>query len=47
MIPLVDELELIEANPSYVHIQHKNGSQSTISLQDLAPITDSNNKTLQ
>ena len=44
--PLVDEVELIEANPSYAHIQHKNGSQSTVSLWDLAPITDSNNEYL-
>ena len=43
----MDELELIEANPSYVHIRHKNGSQSTVSLRDLASITDSNNETLQ
>ena len=44
---LVDEVELIEAKPSYAHIQHKNDSQSTVSLRDLAPITDSNNDTLQ
>ena len=43
--PLVDEVEL--ANPSYAHIRHKNGSQSTVSLRDLIPITDSNNETLQ
>ena len=41
------EVELIEANPSYAHIQHKNSSQSTVSLRDLAPITDSTNETLQ
>ena len=45
--PLVDEVELINANPSYAHIRRKNGSQSTVSLRDLAPITDSNNEALQ
>ena len=45
--PLVDQVKLIEANPSCAHIQHKNGLQSTVSLQDLVPITDSNNETLQ
>ena len=43
----MDEVELIEANRSYAHIRHQNGSQSTVSLRDLASITDSNNETLQ
>ena len=43
----MDEVELIEANPLYAHIRHKNGSQSTISLQVLAPIIESNNEALQ
>ena len=34
----VDEVELIEANPSYAYIRHKSGS-----LRNLAPITDSDN----
>ena len=45
--PLVDEVELIEVYPSYAHIQHKNGSQSTVSCQDLAPITVWNNEASQ
>ena len=44
---LLDEVELIEANLSYAHIRHKNGSQPTASLRDLVPITHSNNETLQ
>ena len=43
----MDEVELIEANPSYAHIRYKSGSQSTVSLRDLAAITDSNKETLQ
>ena len=43
----MDEVELIEANPSYPHIRHKSGSQSTVSLRDLVPVTDPNNETLQ
>ena len=44
--PLVDKVELIEANPFYAHIWHKDSSQSTVSFWDLAPITDPNNSTL-
>ena len=35
--PLVDEVELIEANPNYAHIKHLDGTESTVSLRDLAP----------
>ena len=35
--PLVDEVELLEANPQYAHIRHQNGRESTVSLHDLAP----------
>ena len=45
--PLVDKVYLIEATPSYTHIRHTNGSQSTVSLRDLAPITDPTEETLQ
>lgn len=36
--PLVDTVELLEANPRYAHIRHGNGTESTVSLSDLAPL---------
>ena len=33
----VEEVELLEANPQYALIQRKDGSESTISLRQLAP----------
>ena len=35
--PLVDEVELIEANPSYAHIRLPDGRKDTVSLKHLAP----------
>ena len=35
--PLVDEVELIHANPSYAFIRHPDGRESSVSLRDLAP----------
>ena len=35
--PLVDEVELIEANPQYAHIRLADGKESTVSIRDLAP----------
>ena len=35
--PLVDEVELNEANPSYVHIRFEDGRKGTVSLKHLAP----------
>ena len=35
--PIVEEVELIEANPRYAHIRLQNGKETTVSLQDLAP----------
>ena len=35
--PLVDEVELLEANPNYAHIRHTDGRESTVSLRDIAP----------
>jgi len=34
--PLVDQVQLIEANPSYALIRHPEGRESTVSLRDLA-----------
>lgn len=35
--PLVDEVDLLEANPQYAHIRHADGRESTVSIKDLAP----------
>lgn len=35
--PLVDEVELIEANPLYAHVQFPGGREDTVSLKHLAP----------
>ena len=35
--PLVEEVELLDANPEYAHVKFANGRESTVSLQDLAP----------
>eukprot|EP00795_Rhopilema_esculentum_P010965 gene10965-19801_t len=35
--PLVDEVELIEANPRYAHIRFQDGREDTVSLKHLAP----------
>jgi len=35
--PLVDEVELIEANPNYAHIRFSDGREDTVALKHLAP----------
>jgi len=35
--PLVDEVELLEANHQYAHIRHPDGRESTVSTNHLAP----------
>ena len=35
--PLVDEVELLEANPNYAHIRFPDGREDTVSLSHLAP----------
>ena len=40
--PLVDEAELLEANPQYAHVRLNNGRETTVSLRDLAPYSPSN-----
>ena len=35
--PLVDEVELLEANTQYAHIRHASGKVDTVSIRDLAP----------
>ena len=35
--PLVDEVELIQANPHYAHIRYPDGKETTVSIKHLAP----------
>ncbi len=35
--PLIEEADLIEANPNYAHVKLKSGVEKTVSLRDLAP----------
>ena len=36
--PLVDEVQLLEANNSYAHIRYPGGKEDTVSTRDLAPL---------
>ena len=38
--PLVDEVELLSANPQYAHVRLPNGNETTVSLRQLAPMGD-------
>ena len=38
--PLVDEVDLIEANPHYAYVRFPNGRESTVSVKDLAPTAE-------
>uniref|UniRef100_A0A0K8SWX3 Uncharacterized protein n=1 Tax=Lygus hesperus TaxID=30085 RepID=A0A0K8SWX3_LYGHE len=38
--PLVDEVELIEVNPSYARVKLQDGRETTVSLKHLAPSGD-------
>ena len=35
--PLVDEVDLVDTNPTYVRVRYQDGRESTVSLKDLAP----------
>ena len=35
--PLVEEVQLVEANPQYAHVRFPDGRESTVSMHDLAP----------
>ena len=35
--PLVEEAELLHANPQYAHMKLSNGQEKTVSIKDLAP----------
>ena len=36
--PLVDEVDLLEANPDYAHVRFPNGRETTVSIRHLAPV---------
>ena len=36
--PLVEEVQLLEANPQYAHVRFPDGRESTVSMRDLAPV---------
>ena len=38
--PIVDEVQLLEANPRYAHVRLPDGRESTVSLRHLAPVGD-------
>ena len=38
--PLVDEVQLLQANPQYAHIQHADGREAMVSIRHLAPCGD-------
>ena len=38
--PLVDEVELLQSNPQYTHIQYADGRETTVSLRHLAPLPE-------
>ena len=38
--PLVDKVDLLQANPTYAFIRHSDGRESSVSLKDLAPYPD-------
>ena len=44
--PLVDEVELIEANPPYAHIRYPDGREMTVSTKHLAPCGKSGHDSL-
>ena len=37
--PLVEKVEVLHANPQYVHVRLPSGVESTVSIRDLAPMT--------
>ena len=35
--PLVDEVELVQANPHYAHVRYSDGRETTVAVKHLAP----------
>ena len=40
--PLVDEVEIVEANSEYAHVKFPDSRVTTVSLRHLAPLTSEN-----
>ena len=40
--PLVEEVDLIHANPEYAHVRYHDGKETTVSLRHLAPPAEPN-----
>ena len=38
--PLVDKVELLQANPQYAHIWYVDGQETTVSIRHLAPLPE-------
>ena len=38
--PLVEEAELLQANPQYAHVWYSDGRETTVSLHRLAPLPE-------
>jgi len=38
--PLVEEVDLVKANPEYALVRYEKGRESNVSLRDLAPVGD-------
>ena len=45
--PLVDEVDIIDINPTYANIRYPDGRESTVSLKDLAPLPQDNHMNVQ
>ncbi len=45
--PLVDEVQLLQANPQYAHIRHADGRETTVSIRHLAPCGNTNETPVQ
>ena len=38
--PLVNKVELLQANPQYSHVRYADGRETTVSLRHLAPLPE-------
>ena len=45
--PLVDEVDILDINPTYANIRYSDGRESTVSLQDLAPVPQDHHVTVE
>ncbi|XP_068240061.1 uncharacterized protein [Palaemon carinicauda] len=45
--PLVDEAEIVEANPEYAHVKFPDGRESTVSLRHLTPLSGDDSSSVE